>query len=66
MNLTLGAAEPAGMTGGEIGQYYAGLRVWERPDTSLGPVIEKLAAIEKMSELRACFIADLNREEFLP
>jgi len=32
------------------GQYFAGLRVWDRPDTSLGPVIEKLAAIEKMSE----------------
>lgn len=32
------------------GQYYAGLRVWDRPDTSLGPLIEKLAAIEKMSE----------------
>jgi hypothetical protein len=35
---------------GDNGQYLAGLRVWERPDTSLGPVIEKLAAIEKMSE----------------
>ncbi|MEK6322546.1 MAG: hypothetical protein AABN33_12795 [Acidobacteriota bacterium] len=32
------------------GQYFAGLRVWDRPDTSLGPVIEKLVAIEKMSE----------------
>ncbi len=32
------------------GQYLAGLRVWERPDTSLGPAIEKLAAIEKMGE----------------
>jgi hypothetical protein len=32
------------------GQYYAGLRVWDRSDTSLGPVIDKLAAIEKMSE----------------
>jgi hypothetical protein len=32
------------------GQYYAGLRVWDRPDTSLGLVIDKLAAIEKMSE----------------
>jgi len=32
------------------GQYYAGLRVWDRPETSLGPVIEKLVAIEKMSE----------------
>lgn len=32
------------------GQYYSGLRVWDRPDTSLGPLIEKLAAIEKMSE----------------
>ncbi|HEV2666673.1 MAG TPA: hypothetical protein VG324_17275, partial [Blastocatellia bacterium] len=28
----------------------AGLRVWERPDTSLGSVIERLAAIEKMGE----------------
>jgi len=35
---------------GDKGQYYAGLRVWDRPDTSLGPVIEKLAAIEKMSD----------------
>lgn len=32
------------------GQYYAGLRVWDRPDTSLGPVIDKLVAIEKMSD----------------
>src|SRR5687767_4893474 len=32
------------------GQYHAGLRVWDRPDTSLGLVIDKLAAIEKMSE----------------
>jgi hypothetical protein len=35
---------------GENGRYYAGLRVWDRPDTSLGPLIEKLAAIEKMGE----------------
>ena len=32
------------------GQYYAGLRVWDRPETSLGPVIDKLAEIEKMKE----------------
>jgi hypothetical protein len=32
------------------GQYYAGLRVWDRSDNPLGPVIDKLAAIEKMSE----------------
>jgi hypothetical protein len=32
------------------GQYFAGLRVWDRPDASLGPVIDKLAAIEKMTE----------------
>jgi hypothetical protein len=32
------------------GRYLAGLRVWDRPETSLGPVIEKLAAIEKMDE----------------
>jgi len=32
------------------GQYYAGLRVWDRPDSSLGLVVDKLAAIEKMSE----------------
>jgi hypothetical protein len=32
------------------GQYSAGLRVWDRPETSLGPVIDKLTAIEKMSE----------------
>jgi hypothetical protein len=32
------------------GRYYAGLRVWDRPDTSLGPVIEKLALIEKMKD----------------
>ena len=30
------------------GRYFAGLRVWDRPDKSLGPVIEKLAEIEKM------------------
>ena len=32
------------------GQYYAGLRVWDRPETSLGPVIDKLAEIEKMKD----------------
>ncbi|HJZ67240.1 MAG TPA: hypothetical protein VKF81_03765, partial [Blastocatellia bacterium] len=32
------------------GQYYAGLRVWDRPDSSLGLVVDKLDAIEKMSE----------------
>jgi hypothetical protein len=32
------------------GQYYTGLRVWDRPDTSLGLVIDKLAAIEKMGD----------------
>ena len=32
------------------GQYYAGLRVWDRPDSSLGLVVDKLAAIEKMTE----------------
>ncbi len=31
------------------GRYFAGLRVWDRPETSLGPVIEKLTEIEKMS-----------------
>ncbi len=30
------------------GRYFAGLRVWDRPETSLGPVIERLAEIEKM------------------
>ena len=30
------------------GQYSAGLRVWDRPDTSLGPVVDQLQAIEKM------------------
>jgi hypothetical protein len=30
------------------GLYFAGLRVWDRPETSLGPVIERLAEIEKM------------------
>ena len=32
------------------GQYFAGLRVWDRPEASLGPVVDKLIAIEKMSE----------------
>ncbi len=31
------------------GLYFAGLRVWDRPETSLGPVIERLNEIEKMS-----------------
>ncbi len=31
------------------GQYSAGLRVWDRPDTSLGEVVDKMQAIEKMS-----------------
>jgi hypothetical protein len=32
------------------GQYFAGLRVWDRPETSIGPVIDKLSAIEKMTD----------------
>jgi len=32
------------------GQYSAGLRVWDRPETSLVPVIEKVEAIRKMSD----------------
>jgi hypothetical protein len=32
------------------GQYDAALLVWDRPDTSLGPVIDKLQAIEKMPD----------------
>lgn len=32
------------------GQYSAGLRVWDRPDTSLGEVVDKLQAIEKMPD----------------
>ena len=35
---------------GSNGQYSAGLRVWDRPDASLGPVVEKLVAIGKMSD----------------
>jgi hypothetical protein len=43
--------QTVGLQYGEAnGQYYAGLRVWDRPDTSLGPVIDKLVAIEKMSD----------------
>ena len=43
--------QTVGLQYGETnGQYYAGLRVWDRPDTSLGLVIDKLAAIEKMSD----------------
>ncbi|MGH9754686.1 MAG: hypothetical protein ACREA2_18060 [Blastocatellia bacterium] len=32
------------------GQYSAGLRVWDRSDTSLGEVVDKLQAIEKMPD----------------
>jgi hypothetical protein len=32
------------------GQYHSGLRVWDRPDTSLGLVVDKLQAIEKMPD----------------
>jgi hypothetical protein len=32
------------------GQYSAGLRVWDRADAPLGPVVDKLMAIEKMSD----------------
>jgi hypothetical protein len=32
------------------GQHFAGLRVWERPDASLGEVIDKLQAIQKMPD----------------
>ena len=35
---------------GENGRYLAALQVWDQPNTSLGPVIEKMAAIEKMSD----------------
>jgi hypothetical protein len=32
------------------GQYSAGLRVWDRPDTSLGELVDKLQAIQKMPD----------------
>jgi uncharacterized protein with GYD domain len=32
------------------GQYSAGLRVWDRPDKSLGEVVDKMQAIEKMAD----------------
>jgi len=32
------------------GKYTAALRVWDRPDSSLGPVVDKLNEIEKMSD----------------
>ena len=32
------------------GLYSAGLRVWDRPDTSLGEVVDKLQAIQKMAD----------------
>jgi hypothetical protein len=32
------------------GQYSAGLRIWDRSDAPLGPVVDRLMAIEKMSE----------------
>jgi len=32
------------------GQYSAGLSVWDRPDSSLAPMIEKFNAIEKMTD----------------
>jgi hypothetical protein len=32
------------------GQYSAGLRVWDRPDTSLGELVDKLQAIEKLPD----------------
>jgi len=32
------------------GQYSAGLRVWDRPDASLGEVVDKLQMIEKMPD----------------
>jgi hypothetical protein len=32
------------------GQYSAGLRVWDRPESSLGPLIDKMVDIEKMKE----------------
>ena len=35
---------------GENDRYLAALQVWDQPNTSLGPVIEKMAAIEKMSD----------------
>jgi hypothetical protein len=32
------------------GQYSAGLRVWDRPAASLGPVIDKMVEVEKMKD----------------
>ena len=32
------------------GQYSAGLRVWDRPDSSLGEVVDKLQGIQKMTD----------------
>jgi hypothetical protein len=36
--------------GEDRGQYSAGLRVWDRPDSSLGEVVDKLQLIQKMAE----------------
>lgn len=32
------------------GRYYSGLRVWDRPDRSLGLVVDELKKIEKMTD----------------
>lgn len=36
--------------GEDNGRYSAGLQVWDRPDTSLGEVVDKLQAIQKMPD----------------
>ena len=36
--------------GEDNGQYSAGLRVWDRPDSSLGEVVDRLQAIQKMPD----------------
>ena len=36
--------------GEDNGRYSAGLQVWDRPDTSLGEVVDKLQAIQKMAD----------------
>jgi hypothetical protein len=36
--------------GEDKGQYYAGLRVWDRPSTSLGEMVDKLQVIQKMPD----------------
>jgi hypothetical protein len=50
------------------GQYYAGLKIWDRPDTSLAELITKLEDIKKLPDeaARNAAMKELGKTEYAP